>query len=330
MRLLHVSGIVKNGKEHIVLNRIEFSLNPSQKLAICGETGSGKSTLLKIIGGLIQPDGGEVWLENTRVKGPDDQLIPGHPKIAYLSQQYELRNHYRVEELLEMANKLSHNEAEAIYEICRISHLVKRRTNELSGGEKQRIALARLLITKPSLLLLDEPFSNLDLIHKTILKKVLESIGKELGITCILASHDPADVLSWADELIVLKDGTIVQQAAPVQAYHQPVNEYVAGLLGRYNLLPDHLARLFDLPLGNTLQNKWMVRPEGFILHTAGTSNNTTGIVINARFMGAFYEVDIFVQGVTITVFSDHPDWIAGTNSALSLKPGAAVLLPFA
>ena len=118
-----------------------------------------------------------------------------------------------MEELLEYANKLPATEAASLYKLCRIDHLLKRKNDQLSGGEKQRIALARLLVGSPKLLLLDEPFSNLDLIHKNILKSVIEDIGERMKLTCMLTSHDPMDTLSWADEIIVRKDGQIIQQA---------------------------------------------------------------------------------------------------------------------
>ncbi len=230
MSFLKVEGISKRQAESFIVKDISFTQRASQKMAIAGETGSGKTTLLKIIAGLVQPDAGTVFFENLPVDGPDYQLIPGHPSIGYLSQHYELKNNYRVEELLEYANKLSLADAQALYDVCRIDHLVKRRTDQLSGGEKQRIALARLLVGSPKLLLLDEPYSNLDPIHKNILKSVITDISERLSVTCLLTSHDPMDTLSWADEIIVLKDGIILQKDTPENIYRKPVNEYVAGL----------------------------------------------------------------------------------------------------
>src|SRR5688572_23428721 len=135
------------------LGNISFEQKPLQKIAITGESGSGKSTLLKIVGGLLDADAGEVLFEGKRVTGPAYNLVPGHKGIAYLSQHFELRNHYRMEELLEYANEFSNAEAKDMYELCRISHLMKRRTDGLSGGEKQRIALAKILVSNPRLLL---------------------------------------------------------------------------------------------------------------------------------------------------------------------------------
>jgi ABC-type sulfate/molybdate transport systems ATPase subunit len=125
-----------------------------------------------------------------------------------------------------MANQLSDEEAAVISEVCRINHLLQRWTHQFRAGEKQRIALARLLVSAPRLLLLDEPFSNLDAIHKNILKSVIHAIADDLKLTCLLVSHDPADVLSWADEILVLQDGALIQQGTPEDVYKQPVSEY--------------------------------------------------------------------------------------------------------
>ena len=185
MVLLKVSEVTKQQNGNVVLQGISFTQKQFQKIAIVGESGSGKSTLLKVIGGLAQPDTGDVLFENKHVDGPNEKLIPGHPKIAYLSQHFELRNNYRVEEILEYANKLSNKEAQRLYEICHISHLLKRKTDQVSGGEKQRIAMARLLIGSPKLFLLDEPFSNLDVLHRNTLRKVIHDMGEKLKITSV-------------------------------------------------------------------------------------------------------------------------------------------------
>jgi ABC-type sugar transport system ATPase subunit len=220
----------------VALDPIQFTLQRDQRLAIAGETGSGKSTLLKIIAGLSTPKNGSVHFEGTRVSGPLERLIPGQPGIAYLSQHFELWHNYRVAEVLDYNNDLEPADAQSLFQLCHIDHLLGRRTDELSGGERQRIALARLLVHTPRLLLLDEPFSNLDMIHKRTLKTVIGNIARRFGITLILVSHDPYDALTWADKLIVLKDGRIVQQGQPREVYSTPVDEYVAGLLGDYTL----------------------------------------------------------------------------------------------
>jgi ABC-type sugar transport system ATPase subunit len=301
MNALCVSGISKRTGADFLLHDIYFAQQRFQKIAIAGETGSGKSTLLKIIAGLIQPDAGEVLFENERVAGPDEKLIPGHPGIGYLSQHFELRNNYRVEELLEMANKVSENEASNIYKICRITELLKRKTDQLSGGEKQRIATARLLITSPRLLLLDEPFSNLDMPHKNIMKSVISDIGEKLQIPCILISHDPDDVLSWADEIIVMKAGRIVQKASPEQIYRQPLNEYSAGLFGSYNIITGKLAARFAAPGTEKFEKKIFTRPENFKV-APGDPDALTGVVKNVKFYGGYSELEVLLEETVLTV----------------------------
>lgn len=220
----------------VALDNLGFSQRKGQRLAIVGETGSGKSNLLKTIAGLATPSAGAVYFEGTRVLGPLERLIPGQPGITYLSQHFELWNNYHVQEILSYTNDLSPREALELYQLCHIDHLLERRTDQLSGGERQRIALARILVHPPRLLLLDEPFSNLDMIHKRILKKVIANSASRFDITCTLVSHDPRDILPWADEILVLRDGRLIRQGAPRDVYSRPENEYTAALLGDYIL----------------------------------------------------------------------------------------------
>jgi ABC-type sugar transport system ATPase subunit len=298
MGLLKVSAVSKKEGENYAVKNINFIQEPLQKIAIAGATGSGKTTLLKIIAGLLQPDSGEVEFEGKRIKGPNEKLLPGHPQIAYLSQHFELRNNYRVEEVLQMSNKLSDKDIERVGEVCRINHLMKRRTDQLSGGERQRIALAKLLLTAPKLLLLDEPYSNLDAIHKNILKKVINDVGEQLNTSCILVSHDPADLLSWSDEIIVLENGKIVQRGPAEEIYHTPLNEYTAALFGKYTILNEELLRHF-LYSGK----KRFFRPENFKISFAETGAMKANVK-NARFMGSYYEVEVQIGTSTVLLYN--------------------------
>ncbi|MFC6998972.1 ABC transporter ATP-binding protein [Rufibacter roseus] len=296
MHFLEVAGISKKEQKGDILQNISFQQEQFQKIAIAGETGSGKSTLLKIIAGLLQPDAGKVFLEGDRVFGPAEQLVAGHPEIAYLSQHFELPEFLRVEQALRYANTLTAQEAEHLYEICQISHLLQRRTDELSGGEKQRIALTRLLTTSPRLLLLDEPFSNLDTAHKNELKTVIQDLGEQLDITCLLISHDPLDTLSWADEILVMRDGNIQQQGTPEQIYQSPINEYVASLFGKFNLFPPSLAtQLKESLKENSAGKSLFVRPENLKV----TEHNTSGVsavVHQITYYGSYHELNLSVK----------------------------------
>lgn len=286
-----------------VNGNISFSLARFQKLAIAGETGSGKSTLLKIIGGLAQAKQGNVFFEEVRVLGAEEKLIPGHAGIVYLSQHFELPTHLRVSQVLEYANQLKEKDATLLYEVCAISHLLDRKTHELSGGEKQRIALAKLLVTAPRLLLLDEPFSNLDMIHKGTLKSVIRDISEKLKISTILVSHDPLDTLPWADEIIVMKDAGVVQHAPAREIYRYPVNEYVAGLFGKYNQLPvaDWAKELkkWQAPLNG--EEVLFIRPERFYL-AAEARLSIKGIVTCVLFMGSYVDLEVAIEDKLIIV----------------------------
>jgi ABC-type sulfate/molybdate transport systems ATPase subunit len=301
MSLLIVTGLSRVEEGSLIVNDISFSQDRFQKIAIAGATGSGKTSILKMIAGLLQPTSGEVVFEGKRVPGPEEKLIPGHPGIGYLSQYFELRNHYRVEELLAMSSHLGAEEVRTIAEVCRVDHLLHRWTHQLSGGEKQRIALAIVLVAAPSLLLLDEPYSNLDGIHKNILKSVVHDIGQHLDITCLLISHDPLDTLSWADRIYVLKGGSIIQHDTPVNIYREPVTEYVAALFGKYNVLTPALALAFseyaDLEL-NRINS--FIRPEEFKRTEKG--KGVEAIVESIRFCGHAYEVLVRVQSKSITM----------------------------
>jgi ABC-type Fe3+/spermidine/putrescine transport system ATPase subunit len=321
MNFLQVAGVSKREGKGFELQQISFNQPQFRQIAIAGETGSGKSTLLKLIAGWISPDAGEVRFEDVRIlKIPEEKLIPGHPGISYLSQHFELPNFLTVEQVLSYANVLTDEEAATIYEVCHISHLLGRRTDQLSGGEKQRIALARLLITSPKLLLLDEPFSNLDMIHKNILKAVIRDLGSRLGITGILVSHDPQDTLSWADEIIVLKEGQIVQQGPPAQIYGQPVNEYVAGLFGKYNLVPAAKAAAFAaLPGIHPGGKRLLIRPEHFSITAA--NEGLAGHVQQLLFFGSYYEMEVLLNGQLLTVRTKAPKAAPGDTIYLSLSP---------
>lgn len=302
MPLLETHNLSKSIRDQPVLNAVSFILEEGENLVIAGATGSGKSSLLKIIAGLMQTDSGEARFRGKRILGPEEKLIAGHPSIAYLSQHFELRNNYRVEELLEMANKLPPEKYGAIIDICRIGHLRTRRTDQLSGGEKQRIATARLLLGEPELLLLDEPYSNLDLAHRQVMKDMIRDISNREGITCILVSHDPSDTLPWADRILVLKNGQWVQQGNPQQIYREPVDEYVAGLFGPFTRIPTDEAISCGLIGDNQGFPVLFARPENF--HIVEEGQGAAAKVLDVRFAGNHYEIHAQLDNLTIIALS--------------------------
>jgi len=256
------------------LENISFTIPVGKKVALMGQTGSGKSTLLKTIAGFIQHKGGTIYFDGKKVLGPNYQLVAGEKGIAYLSQYFELRNNYRMEELFDYANEeFTKEQAHHLFEICNVNYLQKRKSVEL---------------TKPKLLILDEPFSNLDNIHKSILKNVLDTIAQELKITCLLCSHDATDVLPWADELIILDQGKIIQQNTAKEVYTHPSNDLVAGLLGDYCTLSSSLQKTFSV------DNMNYSRPNNFSINAQGEFN---GIVKNCLYYGSYYKVEVEFEG---------------------------------
>ena len=309
-----------------ILHPLSFTQREGQKLALAGESGTGKSTLLQLISGLIQPTAGTIHANGRRVRGPADTLVPGHPGVAYLSQKSDLPHSLRVEQVLRYANKRPPAEAQAVYELCRITPLMPRRTDQLSGGEQQRVALARLLLGAPKLLLLDEPFSNLDRGHKRIMQQIIADVGTRLGITCLLVSHDAADTLSWADEILVLHRGRIVQQGSPEQVYQQPASAYVAGLFGDYDVVsgPDREALR---PSATGAGAPLLLRPEQLTIAPAG-AHGAPGTVRAVRYFGSYYEVEIQLTEHVIRARTASPDVSRGASVTTTLALGGGWELP--
>ena len=301
MDILTVTNLSLTENGVSVLQPLSFVQRQGQKLALAGESGAGKSTLLQMVAGLIQPSTGTIHANGSRVRGPQDVLVPGRPGVAYLSQKSDLPQFLRVEQVLRYANKRPEAEAQAVYALCRIAHLMPRRTDQLSGGEQQRVALARLLLGAPRLLLLDEPFSNLDRTHKRLLQGIIEELGTRLGITCLLVSHDATDVLPWADEILVLHRGRVVQQGPPQQLYQQPADESTAALFGDFNAVRGPSRRAL-LPGRRFKQDTaLLVRPEQLRLLPAGSAG-AAGLVRAVRFFGSYSEVEVQLKEITVRV----------------------------
>jgi ABC-type Fe3+/spermidine/putrescine transport system ATPase subunit len=313
MDFLRVSGINKDEQGNFIVKNTSFTLDRFQRTAIAGETGSGKTTLLRMIAGWIQPASGTIHFKGKRILGPQEQLLPGHPGIAYLSQHFELRNNYWVYEELEAMNKLPAVQSNTIYSICRIDHLLKRRTNQLSGGEKQRIALARLLTTSPELLLLDEPFSNLDLAHKKIMWAVIRDISHTLGITCLMVLHDASDILSWADTIMVLQQGEIIRQGSPEELYKQPGSVYTAALFGEYNIWREGSGQV-------------LIRPENIHLHR--DKGEKIAVVRDILFKGSHYLIEVMIDRQLLKVQSLHNHFTTGERVFVSWDAAKTATLP--
>ncbi len=300
LQVTHLSVI--NNQQNI-LDDISFEMMAGAHYGLAGANGSGKSTLLKSLAGLFQPSSGSIFFEGKKVIGADEQLIPGHRNIIYISQQFELRSHYRVYELLEMAAILNGPELDDISALCRIKDLLRRNTAQLSGGEKQRVAMAIALMKKPTLLLLDEPFSNADAIHKNILETMLFDVRSSLSQSYILVSHHSTDLLANCDTIMLLEAGAIIQAGTPETLYRHPVNAYAAGMFGAYSVLTNAFCAAAHIRIKK--DKLVMTRPDAFTIHNRQTS--LQGKVEQVQYMGPYYMAKIRCIDCVIEVSYQHP-----------------------
>lgn len=286
---------------------INLTINKGDFVAIVGESGSGKSTLLKLIYGTLAPNTGELSFKSEHIPGPHEKLIPGHDSMKMLSQDFNLNLYAKVYENIEsmLSNENLQEKKQKsgdIMKLLGISALAEKRIVELSGGEQQRVALARAIITEPEVLLLDEPFSQLDSVLKTQFRADLKRLGNELGITIIMVSHDPVDGLTLADKMFILKDGLLIESGEPSQVYNRPSHIYTARLLGNAFSLPAEEAKLMGIRCKG--QNV-MIYPEWVQLRSSWTSKKYE---IEEIFFRGFYE-DLLLarQGIKIHAVNNLP-----------------------
>jgi ABC-type Fe3+/spermidine/putrescine transport system ATPase subunit len=242
--IITVKNLTKQHLQHQLSGVVDvnFAITKGDIVAIIGESGSGKSTLLKTIYGLLAPDQGEVFYETKKVKGPHEQLIPGHPEMKMVTQDFSLNTYAKVYD--NIASMLSNTDLKAkqektaqMMEQLHISHLREKKIIALSGGEQQRVAIAKALISDTQVLLLDEPFSQVDALLKNQLRADIKRLAKETGLTIILVSHDVTDGLFLADQLLILKDGKLLQEGRPEEVYQHPNQIYTAKILGNANVI---------------------------------------------------------------------------------------------
>lgn len=234
------------------ISNISFDIAAGEIVAVIGESGSGKSTLLKSIYGLLKVDEGEVLYQGRRVKGPDEQLIPGHPEMKMVTQDFSLNIYAKVYDniasMLSNTNvALKQQKTLEVMEQLHITPLRDKKIVELSGGEQQRVAIAKVLVSDIKVLLLDEPFSQVDAILKNQLRADIKRLSKETGLTIIMVSHDATDGLFMADRLVILKEGKLQQEGKPREVYNHPDSIYTAKMLGNAVVLSKQEAQALDL-----------------------------------------------------------------------------------
>jgi ABC-type Fe3+/spermidine/putrescine transport system ATPase subunit len=238
--MLEVKDISYSYSDVMTIQNISFTVASGINLAIIGESGCGKSTLLKTIFGLYDLKSGQIFWNQTEIKGPKFHLIPGMPFMKYLAQDFDLMPFITVGENVGkyLSNFFPEEKQQRIDELLELVDMVDYKNvkaNFLSGGQMQRVALARVLAQEPEVLLLDEPFSHIDNFLKNALRRKVVTYLKAKNITTLLATHDSNDVLSFSDQVLVLKEGKIIEKSTPKKLFNRPKNKYVASLFGDVN-----------------------------------------------------------------------------------------------
>jgi len=228
-----------------VLKRISFKLDGGAHLCVMGESGCGKSTLLKALYGLLDLDEGEITWKNEQVLGPAYNLVPGMPFFKYVAQENDLMPFTTVADnvskyLSRIDMEASERRTDELLEVIGMSDFRETKVKDLSGGQKQRVALARALALNPELLLLDEPFSQVDNFKKNTLRRTLFGYLREKNIACIVATHDSEDALSFADKMLVIKQNELEAFGAPADLFQNPPGKYVASLFDDVNEVEVH------------------------------------------------------------------------------------------
>lgn len=258
-----------------------------------GKSGSGKTTLLKCIYGLEDLEQGEVLLEGKRVLGPSYNLIPGYEDMKLVSQDFYVLDNHSVEEnifdkLIGYPNEAKQKRAANLLKLLELQHLKNTRAKFLSSGQKQRVAIARALAIIPKVLLLDEPFSNLDkLLTEKLFSFIISEVRKK-RTSVILITHLAEEALKYADAIAVMDDGKILQSGEKWNVYYEPANRRLAGLLGDFNLLK---AEDLEKKAGRKTASRLFLRPDKIRLTAPKTAPDLYLSIQNCVYNGKCYEL---------------------------------------
>lgn len=307
--MLKVENISFSYLDKPTVTALSFSLGKGKSLAVIGESGCGKSTLLKLIYGLHDLDEGNLFWNDHKILGPKYHLIPGMEFMKYLAQDFDLMPFITVAEnvgkyLSNIYPEKKKGRIAELIEIVEMSEYANIKAKNLSGGQMQRVALARVLALEPEVLLLDEPFSHIDNFRKNSLRRKLFGYLKEKQITTIFATHDSSDVLSFADEVLVLKDGQLLEQGSPKSIYNNPKSKYTASLFGDVNEVEMDGKTEFIYP------NQFEVV----------ANSNLQVEVVNSYFLGSHFLVEAKYNTKKL-FFESEKELVTGSKIHLKKKP---------
>ncbi len=309
-RILEVNNLTKSfdqGKNY-ALKDVSFHIDRGHICAVVGESGSGKTTLIRLISGLENPDYGEIILNNNTVSSLKKVVQPEKRNIGMVFQEYALFPHLSVMDNVLYGLNKSKNKKERALEVIQLVGLAdfeKRYPHELSGGQQQRVALARALAPNPSLLILDEPFSNLDAMMRHQLRNEVFNIIKKTGVTAIFVTHDTQDALAVADEILILQNGQLVQKDEASKLYNKPQSIYVASLFGNTVQLNKGLKKAFRCPLKEDCCHA--IRNENITINASDCEYVTEAIILKRTFLGTHSQLLLKLEnGENLTVVTNE------------------------
>lgn len=271
---LSLKNISKKYKDKEILKNISFDIKEGELVCILGPSGCGKTTLLNIIGGFVSDFSGDVLLSDENI----NNIPPEKREIATVFQSYGLFTHKNVIDnvsyglkLLKIDKNTRENRAKEMLEKVGLASYEKKKIKELSGGEQQRVAIARSMVLNPKLLLLDEPLSNLDVHLRDVMRKEIKRIQKQFGVTMIIVTHDQEDAFKLADRVIVINEGYIEQIGTPEELYKKPKNNFISSFIGENNIIDENL----------------VIRPEEISIKLDSSGE---GKVVDVTYLGATVE----------------------------------------
>ena len=320
--LLTVKNLTKAFDESgPVVDHLDFTVREHEIFALLGPSGCGKTTCLRLIAGFEHADEGEVRIENEILASEYKHTAPQDRGIGFVFQDYALFPHLTALEnvafgLTDIPKYKRKVFAEEV--LCRtgMGDYKDRNPSELSGGQQQRVALARAIAPKPKLVLLDEPFSNLDAILRESTRKEVRSILKKAGMSALLVTHDQEEALSFADRIAVMNDGKIEQIGTPEEVYYKPKTKFVAQFLGRTNLFhanatgsSEITTKLGPMRINTDADGRILcsIRPEHLTLKKPGSEQaEEIGTIIGREFKGHDITYHVLLNGEKYLVHTDN------------------------
>ncbi|WP_299454084.1 ABC transporter ATP-binding protein [uncultured Microscilla sp.] len=320
--ILHTDQLSKTFVQNAeaAVHQVSLQVTQGEVLALTGPSGAGKTTLLRLLAGLMLPNQGTIYYKDELVNEYAEELVPGHPDIHLVFQDFKLFPHHTVGENINYQlryydHTTQQQRTEELLQTFHLQAFVKKYPRELSGGQQQRVALAKALSAEPEILLLDEPFSQIDGILKQEIKQALKQLVKRYNTTLVFVTHDTRDALSFADKVALMQGGQLIQTASPEDIYQKPTNQFVARFFGLCNVFSSQL-----LPKGfiknHNVDQIVCVRPEQLKV-TKAKKAHLSGQVIQQQFMGNHYLLQVQSNnGLNLWVYS-----------LASLKPGTTIYL---